>query len=69
MVCIVGVFTTLIARNYTDHLNEGLQSNPLLHIPLQFGLPVMMVFIMLIKHRNKTSSKKKMTSKYTEQGS
>lgn len=70
MVCIVGVFTTLIARNYTDHLNEGLQSNPfLLHIPLQFGLPVLMVFIMLIKHRNKTSSKKKMTSKYTEQGS
>lgn len=64
MICIVGVFTTLIARNYTDHMEEGLQSNPfLLHIPLQFGLPALMVFIMLIKHWNKFNSKKNVKSR------
>ncbi|SLL31941.1 Spore germination protein YndE [Mycobacteroides abscessus subsp. abscessus] len=70
MACVVGVFTTLIARNYSDHMNEGLQSNPfLLHLPLQFGLPTLMVFIMLIKQWQKASSKKKMNKDYTEHGS
>lgn len=70
MACVVGVFTTLIARNYSDHMNEGLQSNPfLLHLPLQFGLPTLMVFIMLIKQWQKSGSKKKMNKDSSEHGS
>jgi spore germination protein KB len=70
MVCVVGVFTTLIARNYSDHMNEGLQSNPyLLHIPLQFGLPSLMVLIMMIKHWNKSNTRKKVNRDYSEHGS
>ncbi|KAB7672497.1 GerAB/ArcD/ProY family transporter [Bacillus sp. B1-b2] len=50
MTCIVAMFSVFISRNFTEHLNEGLISNPfLLHIPLQFGIPVAMVCVMLLK--------------------
>lgn len=48
--CIVAMFSIFIGRNYTDHLQEGLLSNPfLLHIPIQFIFPIFLVFIILIK--------------------
>ncbi|PKG25090.1 GerAB/ArcD/ProY family transporter [Niallia nealsonii] len=48
--CTVAMFSIFIGRNYTDHLQEGLLSNPfLLHVPLQFIVPVLLVCVLLLK--------------------
>jgi len=48
--CLVSLFSIFIAKGYSDHMNEGLFSNPfLLHVPLQFGLPVLLIMILLFK--------------------
>ncbi|TRZ36079.1 spore gernimation protein KC [Niallia circulans] len=48
--CVVSLFSIFIAKGYSDHLDEGLFSNPfLLHVPLQFGLPLLLTVILLFK--------------------
>ncbi|GKU84450.1 GerAB/ArcD/ProY family transporter [Niallia sp. NCCP-28] len=62
--CIVAMFSIFIGRNYTGHLQEGLLSNPfLLHVPLQFIFPVLLVCVMLLKM---WKSKKKYSSPLTK---
>lgn len=57
--CVVSLFSIFIAKGYSDHLDEGLFSNPfLLHVPLQFGLPLLLTVILLFKKwRGKHHSK------------
>ncbi|MCM3217407.1 GerAB/ArcD/ProY family transporter [Niallia taxi] len=57
--CVVSLFSIFIAKGYSDHINEGLFSNPfLLHVPLQFGLPLLLTVILLFKKwRGKHHSK------------
>lgn len=65
MSCIVAMFSIFIGRNYTDHMNEGLISNPyVLHIPLQFGFPTLIVLILLFK----ISKKQRKSGKANQEG-
>ncbi|OIJ08715.1 spore gernimation protein KC [Anaerobacillus arseniciselenatis] len=51
---IVALFTILIASNYTEHIEEGLQFVPLyLHMPLQIGIPTLLAMIIFIKGKQK----------------
>lgn len=45
-------FSILISQNVVEHVNEGLVIVPkYLHMPLQFGIPVLMAAILLTKKR------------------
>ncbi len=48
--CIVAMFSIFITIDFSDHLVEGLHVDIfLLHLPLQFGFPILIVFVLLIK--------------------
>ncbi|WP_400245457.1 GerAB/ArcD/ProY family transporter [Niallia sp. JL1B1071] len=48
--CIVAMFSIFITIDFSDHMVEGLNVDIfLLHIPLQFGFPILIVLVLLIK--------------------
>jgi len=62
--CIVAIFSIFIGRNYTDHLQEGLLSNPfLLYMPFQFVFPVFLVLVLLVKLRKNKKTSHSLTKK------
>ncbi len=59
IMCIITLFTVFIARGISDHVLEGFQVIPyFLNLPLQFFIPMIMLFILLVK---KATSKGKTT--------
>jgi spore germination protein KB len=49
---LLSVCTTLIADNYAEHLQEGLKFVPYyLHLPLQYGIPLLLFILLLIKQK------------------
>lgn len=56
MASIVSLFSIFIARNYLDHIKEGLEVGPfILHLALQFVVPTILVSIILVKKRIQSS--------------
>ncbi len=48
--CITAMFSIFITLDFSDHLVEGLNVDIfLLHIPLQFALPIFVLFVLLVK--------------------
>lgn len=50
IMCIITLFTVFIARGIADHVLEGFQVIPyFLNLPLQFFIPIIILFILLVK--------------------
>ena len=55
---LVAFYSVLISVNFADHLQEGLKLVPyFLHLPLQFGVPAVMLVILLWKQRKGKKNK------------
>lgn len=55
--CLTAIFSIFISLDFSDHLVEGLQVDLfLLHIPLEYGVPILTTFILLIKKWNKKTT-------------
>jgi spore germination protein KB len=52
MSTLIAFFSIVISRNFAEHIEEGLKIVPLyLHMPLQFGIPILILFILLFKKK------------------
>ncbi|WP_216827729.1 GerAB/ArcD/ProY family transporter [Alkalihalobacterium elongatum] len=54
---LLAFFSVIIAENIVEHYEEGLALVPyFLHLPFQFGIPILLGLILLIKQRKSQSS-------------
>jgi spore germination protein KB len=52
MGLLVGFFSTIISENFAEHILEGLEIVPYyMHLPMQFGIPFLIIPILLYKMR------------------
>lgn len=52
MGMVIAISSILIAVNYAEHIEEGIQIVPIyLHIPLQFGIPILLIIMIIWKRK------------------
>lgn len=60
LACIISMFSIFISSNFSDHIQEGIfVSKYLIHLPMEYGIPVFVMGIVLFKKwkKEKGSSK------------
>ncbi|ARK30701.1 GerAB/ArcD/ProY family transporter [Halalkalibacter krulwichiae] len=57
VISLIPFFAVLSSNNIVEHFEEGLQIVPyILHLPMQFGIPLLLFVIILMKKRKKNQS-------------
>ena len=60
VACIISMFSILISTDFSDHIQEGiLVSKYLIHLPMEYGIPVFVMGILLFKKWKKEKGSRK----------
>ncbi|GKU84449.1 GerAB/ArcD/ProY family transporter [Niallia sp. NCCP-28] len=60
VTCIISMFSIFISTDFSDHISEGiLVSKYLIHLPMEYGIPVFILGILLLKKWKKERSSRK----------